>query len=71
MGHRMSRSGAALLAAAVLLLTAAVAMAQVPPHAPGTICFTDQFWCWAQPPGPPGAPCYCPNGAEMVPGVLG
>ena len=29
---------------------------QVPPHVPGTICFTPSFWCWAQWPGPPARP---------------
>jgi len=47
------------------------AFAQVPPHAPGTICFTRTFWCWAQPPGPPGYSCGCPTPYGIVPGVLG
>ncbi|MEW9804563.1 hypothetical protein [Mesorhizobium marinum] len=45
--------------------------AQVPPHAPGTICFTPNFWCWAEWPGPPGAPCGCPGPYGYVPGTLG
>ena len=44
---------------------------QVPPHPPGTICFTPQFWCWAQPPGPSGAPCGCPSAYGWVRGILG
>jgi hypothetical protein len=47
------------------------ALAQVPPHAPGTICITQFFWCWAQPPGPPGYPCGCPSQYGFVPGYLG
>lgn len=47
------------------------ALAQVPPHAPGTICFTSSFWCWAYPPGPPGYPCGCPSPQGWVQGVLG
>ena len=47
------------------------ALAQVPPHAPGTICFTPSFWCWAQWPGPPGAPCGCPGPYGFVQGWLG
>ncbi len=35
------------------------ALAQVPPHTPGSICFTPNFWCWIDPPGPPGHSCYC------------
>ena len=60
-----------LLSAIAIALLGRVAIAQVPPHAPGTICFTPNFWCWANPPGPPGAPCGClsPNG--YVPGELG
>ena len=45
--------------------------AQVPPHAPGTICYTPQFWCWAKQPGPPGGVCYCPSAYGWVPGRLG
>jgi hypothetical protein len=45
--------------------------AQVPSHRPGTICFTPQFWCWANPPGPPGAVCYCPSQYGRVQGRLG
>jgi hypothetical protein len=45
--------------------------AQVPPHMPGTICFTPQFWCWASPPGPPGGACYCPSAFGWVQGRLG
>jgi hypothetical protein len=46
------------------------AIAQVPPHTPGTICATPNFWCWAQPPGPPGATCFCPTPQGSVRGVL-
>jgi hypothetical protein len=49
----------------------ALAQAQVPPHAPGTICFTPSFWCWAQWPGAPGGPCGCPSPYGYVPGWLG
>ncbi len=47
------------------------ANAQVPPHAPGTICFTPQFWCWAQQPGPVGGFCGCYTSWGFVPGALG
>jgi hypothetical protein len=60
--------------ASILLLTSmsASAQMQVPPHQPGTICFTQYFWCWAPRVGPPGTPCAClaPNGM-LVPGWLG
>jgi len=63
-----------VISVAVSLIVAASgaqAGAQVPPHTPGTICFTPKFWCWAQTPGPPGKSCACrtPNG--WVPGRLG
>lgn len=64
----------AIIAAGLLVwaVTAPAAFAQVPPHAPGTVCFTPQFWCWAQPPGPPGYPCGCPApGGGFLQGVLG
>lgn len=48
-----------------------VVLAQVPAHQPGTICFTPNFWCWAQPPGVPEAPCSCPTTGGYVQGVLG
>lgn len=47
------------------------AAAQVPPHTPGTICFTPNFWCWAQPPGPPGRSCACRTSNGWVSGRLG
>jgi len=47
------------------------AVAQVPPHAPGTICFTPRFWCWANPPGVPGSACWCPTPYGLVPGQRG
>jgi hypothetical protein len=47
------------------------ALAQVPPHAPGAICFTARFWCWANPPGPAGASCTCPSPYGWVQGRLG
>ncbi len=39
--------------------TSQFAAAQVPPHMPGTICLTPQFWCWAEKPGTPGTRCTC------------
>jgi hypothetical protein len=58
------------------VLIAALAMqtpsdAQVPPHQPGTICFTPNFWCWMQYPGIPGRPCFCPSPWGPVPGYIG
>jgi hypothetical protein len=58
-----------MVLAAVLIWR--VAEAQVPPHAPGTVCYTPYFWCWAQPPGPPGLACVCPSPRGLVGGVLG
>lgn len=62
---------ARFLSALSLVLLPGPAVAQVPPHVPGTICFTQSFWCWAQPPGPPGLPCTCQGPSGPVPGVLG
>jgi hypothetical protein len=45
--------------------------AQVPPHQPGTICFTPSFWCWMQYPGIPGRPCFCPSPWGPVAGYIG
>jgi hypothetical protein len=59
---------AVLIAALVL---SARASAQVPPHQPGTICFTPRFWCWMAYPGIPGQQCWCPAPYGPVPGVIG
>lgn len=62
---------AAGLLAALSLLGTPMALAQVPPHAPGTICFTPSFWCWASTKGNPGEPCTCPSPYGPVAGRLG
>ena len=31
----------------------------LPPHPPGTICFTSYGWCWLPRQFPVGSPCYC------------
>ena len=60
------------LAVTCLLASAgATAGQQIPPHTPGTICFTPKFWCWAQPPGRPGGNCACRTSSGWVPGRLG
>jgi hypothetical protein len=46
------------------------ALAQVPPHPPGSICVTPRFWCWHQPPGPAGTQCTCPSPYGPVAGIL-
>lgn len=61
----------ALLLVASTGLLVRSAGAQVPPHTPGTICFTPSFWCWANPPGRPGGSCSCPSAYGFVPGWLG
>ncbi|MGB0659574.1 MAG: hypothetical protein ACPGNV_05280 [Mangrovicoccus sp.] len=47
------------------------AMAQLPPHAPGTICLTPEFWCWVSAPGEAGMPCQCYTDMGWVWGTLG
>lgn len=59
-----------LLAICCLLIAPLGSDAQVPPHQPGTICATPQFWCWAVYPGPPGAICACPTNFGWVQGRL-
>jgi hypothetical protein len=56
---------------AAALLASANADAQVPPHQPGTICFTQNFWCWMAYPGIPGQQCWCPSPWGPVPGLIG
>ena len=67
---RPERLGAASLGAALALSTMA-AFAQVPPHPPGTICFTPKFWCWAARRGTPGGACSCASPYGPVGGTLG
>ncbi len=60
-----------MLVAALLVTASAQLAAQVPPHPPGTICYTPQSWCWAPQPGAPGSVCYCPSGYGWIAGRLG
>lgn len=53
------RSVGILLLAIAALVGPSMAVAQVPPHVPGEICFTPNYWCWSRPPGRPGDPCVC------------
>jgi hypothetical protein len=55
----------------LLVIVSGLSGAQVPPHTPGTICFTPKSWCWAKPPGPPGKACACRTANGWVPGRLG
>lgn len=52
------------------LLTVPAAFAQVPPHVPGSICFTPQFWCWVNPPGVPRSSCSCRSPYGSIGGYL-
>jgi hypothetical protein len=67
----MPRLPAALFAILGLLFGLAVspapALAQAPP---GYICVVPGGWCWADRPGIPGTPCFCPAGGGFVQGVL-
>ena len=53
-----------------VLFVSGEALAQVPPHYPGTICFTPTFWCWSSP-GPVGGACGCPSPYGLIQGFLG
>jgi len=53
------------------MLSIGPAAAQVPPHQPGTICFTPQFWCWLQWPLVPGQVCFCPTPYGPIRGIAG
>jgi hypothetical protein len=60
-----------LIVIAGLVAGADAAAPPAPPHAPGTICFTPQFWCFAQPPGTLGTRCACPTPYGLVAGFRG
>jgi hypothetical protein len=68
---KLLRTVLMLILIASPLLHVRGALAQVPPHPPGSICFTHQFWCWASPPGKAGTPCSCPTPYGWVRGQLG
>lgn len=65
------RTAARALLILVIIWNVPPASAQVPPHQPGTICFTPQFWCWMTYPGIPGQPCWCPSPWGPVRGSSG
>lgn len=70
----MRKTGSILALVLVLLpavLLGGSAVAQVPPHQPGTICFTPKFWCWLDRPLIKGQPCYCSTPSGPVRGVAG
>lgn len=53
--------------ALLAILVATHAFAQ----APGTVCQTEQGWCWASVPGLPGDYCECVDpGGNVIPGTL-
>ena len=66
---KASLGKACVVAVALLMAVSFASDAQVPPHAPGTICQTPQFWCWARTPGRPGQPCSCPGPLGPVNGI--
>ncbi|MDB5945479.1 MAG: hypothetical protein JWQ33_505 [Ramlibacter sp.] len=68
MGHKHWIVYAVLGAA--LAWPPSAAVAQVPPHAPGSVCATPQFWCWALYVGPPGTQCACRSRYGWVAGIL-
>ena len=58
-----------LLLVVPIFVVGGSAGAQVPPHRPGTICFTPKFWCWLQRPVLKGQTCYCPTPSGPVRGI--
>ena len=55
--------------AVAIALGATTSFAQVPDHAPGSICATAGFWCWADTSGTVGTPCVCPSAQGLVGGT--
>jgi len=45
---------------------ATAALAQVPPHPPGTICLTPTSWCWLSATANVGDNCMCGEAAGKV-----
>lgn len=67
---RRTRLVVAAILLASQLVPAPLALAQMPPHRPGSICVTPRFWCWASQPGKPGDVCYCRAPFGRVQGKL-
>ena len=63
--------GVGAVIASIALIVAATTATGQPAHQPGAICYTQQGWCFAQPPGAPGSACACPTPHGLVPGVRG
>lgn len=59
------------IASGLLVAFLVPAAAQVPPHRPGTICFTAYSWCWLNPAQRVGSPCICPSIKGTVNGQAG
>ncbi len=55
---------------ALLLLAPTAALPQVPPHQPGTICYTPLVWCWMPRISQPGSTCFCPGPQGPILGVV-
>jgi hypothetical protein len=61
-----------LISMLIMVVASFRADAQVPPHRPGTICFTAYTWCWLNPPKGTGEGCTCPKpGGGVVTGTAG
>ena len=56
--------------AALLLFAPTAAIPQVPPHQPGTVCYTQFLWCWMPRISPPGSSCFCPSPQGNILGVV-
>ena len=61
----------AAVAALAIIGISASARAQVPPHYPGSVCFTPNFWCWISPPQAPNTSCFCASPYGPVSGEAG
>jgi len=53
------------------LCMTATASAQIPPHPPGTVCFTPYTWCFLPQTLPVGAPCGCSTTSGVALGRAG
>jgi hypothetical protein len=74
MGSFTMKRRATLLRRGIFVLaafSATSAIPQVPPHYPGTICFTPFVWCQLPGAVAVGTPCYCTTPYGVVYGQAG
>lgn len=59
-----------LVAVAAVLSPVSASAQMLPPHQPGTICYTQYGWCWMPGVFPLNARCFCNSPQGPIPGIV-